>query len=140
MRNLKMIEQDPQLMRSAAAWSVLVFGLYMGGEGALLMGAPDVLLGVLGLPFAADAWPRVVGLSLVVLMAYYVFAFQREDRGFFRLSGIVRIAQFFFFVLLFAQGLIRPVLVGTAAIELLSGIITLALLRRLPRTPRQTRV
>lgn len=129
-------EHPPASAKSPAAWSVLVFGLYMAGEGALLMGAPDVLLGLLGLPHAVDAWPRVVGLALVVLATYYVFAFWRDDRGFFRLSGFVRVAQFFFFVALYGQGLVRPMLVGTAGVELLSGGVTLGLLRAAPRASK----
>ena len=114
---------------SGAAWSVLIFGLYMGAEGLLLMAAPDVLLGALRLPLAADVWPRVVGLSLVVLGTYYIFAFWREDCGFFRLSSFVRMVQFLFFVWLFARGLIVPVLVASAAVELFSGALTLWLLQ-----------
>jgi hypothetical protein len=115
--------------RDAAAWSVLAFGLYMGSQGLLLMFVPNLLLRLLGLAPAADAWPRTVGLALVVLATYYSFAFVRDDRGFFRLSSFVRMAQLTFFVGLFAAGLIQVVLVGTAAVEFAAGVVTWWLLR-----------
>jgi hypothetical protein len=96
--------------RNWAALSVLLFGLYMGGEGLILMFAPDFLLSLLALPLSQDAWPRTVGLALLVLGCYYVFAFSRNDRAFFRLSGFVRGAQLLFFVWLYAQGMILPIL------------------------------
>jgi hypothetical protein len=121
------------MKHTAAGWSVFIFGLYMASEGLLLMVAPNFLLGLLQVPLAVDAWPRVVGLALVVLGTYYTFAFSREDLGFFRLSGFVRLAQFLFFGWLFLTHQIQPILLGTSGLEALAGAVTLGLLTRKSR-------
>jgi hypothetical protein len=113
---------------SRAAWSVLIFGLYMIGEGALLMLVPRLLLSAVGAPIPADAWVRVVGWCLIVLGVYYVLLARLEQRIFFSVSAVVRLLQFGFFVALWAASLIKPVMLGFSAVELASGIWTLAVL------------
>jgi hypothetical protein len=115
---------------SRAAVSVFVFGLYMLGQGAVLMLAPQLLLGAIGVPVPSDAWVRVVGWCLIVLGAYYVLLARLEQRTFFSVSAIVRLLQFGFFLALWTARLIKPVLVGFSALELASGAWTLAVLDR----------
>jgi len=115
---------------SAAARSVLVFGLYMLGQGAVLVVAPNVLLGLVGVPPAQDAWVRVVGFALGVLGTYYVQAARHELTAFFRWTVPVRHVQFGFFCALVATGLASPMLLAFSAVELASGVWTALALRR----------
>lgn len=114
---------------SPAATSVFLFGLYMIGQGGVLMLAPGLLLGLIGVPIPTDAWVRVLGWCLVVLGIYYVQSARHGFRRFFIWSALVRLAQFGFFLALFGSGYIRPVLLGFSAVELLSGVWTLIALR-----------
>jgi hypothetical protein len=110
---------------SKAAFSVFIFGIYMLGEGTVLMLAPQLLLGAIGVPIPTDAWVRVVGWCLIVLGVYYLLLARLEQRTFFSVSAIVRLLQFGFFVALWLAHLIKPVLVGFSFIELASGVWTL---------------
>lgn len=114
---------------TGSARSVFIFGLYMLGEGALMMLKPDWLLTPFGLPVPTDAWIRVVGWCLAVLGTYYVHAARTERTDFFRISSFVRLAQFGFFGVLVATGLGQPVLLAFSAVEAASGVWTLVALR-----------
>ncbi|MCA2978114.1 MAG: hypothetical protein INH41_25420 [Myxococcaceae bacterium] len=116
-------------MTTGAARSVLVFGVYMLGQGAVLMLQPAWLLAPFGLPVPGDAWVRVVGWTLAVLGLYYVQAARAGRADFFRLSAFVRLAQFGFFGALVATGLGQPVLLAFSAVEAASGVWTLLALR-----------
>lgn len=109
---------------SRAAWSILLFGLYMAGQGLLLFFVPDLLLGVLGIDPALDGWVRVVGIALMVLSVYYVWAAQSMLVPFFVMTIPTRIAQFFAFLWLVANGHLSAIVIGTAAIEALAALWT----------------
>jgi hypothetical protein len=108
--------------------SVFVFGVYMIVQGAILVVAPVLLLGLFGLD-AESPWTRVVGWCLAVLGTYYVQAAREGRASFFRLSAGVRVAQFVFFGALVAARLFPPVLLLFSAVEAASGLATLLELR-----------
>lgn len=106
-----------------AATSVLVFGAYMMVQGAILMLAPSVLLGLFGLPLN-DAWPRVVGWALLALGFYYVQNARANFRPFFTWTVRVRTLQFMFFAVLVLTGLMPVAILLISGLELLSGVWT----------------
>ena len=112
------------------ALSVLVFGLYMLAQGAILLFFPDVLLSLFGLPLAQDVWPRAVGWALMVLGFYYLQNARANFRPFFEWTVWVRTAQFVVFVGLVLGGLGKPVLILTSGVEFLAGLWTWFELRR----------
>ncbi len=114
---------------SAAARSVLVFGLYMLGQGALLLLAPNLLLSLLGFAPANDVWPRAAGIAVMVLGLYYVAASRGEWTPFFRLTVVGRTFQLVAFVGLVVAGLGSPRLLGTAGLEFAAGVWTWLALR-----------
>ncbi len=120
--------------RPRAATSVLVFGLYMLGQGAALLVAPNVLLGLLGFAPALDVWARVTGIALMVLGLYYVAASRGEWTPFFRLTVVGRTFQFVAFGGLVLAGLAPLGLLATSGLELCSGVWTFLALRRDART------
>lgn len=116
--------------RGGAALSVFVFGLYMMGQGATLIIAPNFLLGLFKVPLTTEVWVRIVGWTLVVLGIYYVQSARHGFRPFFGWSAVIRVLQFGFFCVLVAAGIAPPVLLAFSAVELASGIWTLVALRR----------
>lgn len=67
-----------------AAATIKVFGAYALGAGALLMFAPSLLLGPLGLPTPQEPWVRVLGALAFVLGAYYWAMGQAGAQAFYR--------------------------------------------------------
>ncbi len=114
---------------TSAARSVFIFGLYMLGQGTLLMFVPVAFLTALTLPAPTDAWVRVVGWALCVLGAYYVQAARENRTSFFKLSARIRLLQFLFFIALVVASLMPPLALAVSAVELASGVWTLLTLR-----------
>lgn len=117
-------------MMDSPAFSVLVFGIYMFLQGALLLIAPNALLSVLQLPPTNEIWIRATGYALMALGFYYTQAARSNLQAFFRWTIPVRITQFFVFLAFVIFGLVGPVILLTAGIELLAGLWTWAALRR----------
>jgi hypothetical protein len=113
-----------------AAQSVLVFGAYMILQGATLMLAPNLLLGILGLPLETSVWPRAVGWALIALGYYYVRNALAGNHNFFGWTVQVRGAQFLVFIAFVVFSLASPVLLVTSGLEFLAGIWTWIELRR----------
>ena len=72
---------------SRSALSLRVFGFYLLGTGALLVFAPNLLLGLVRLPPTHEIWIRVLGVvvfivgsaALLVLASFGVGAATRGD-------------------------------------------------------------
>ena len=115
---------------SRVTQSVLIFGTYMIAQGATLMLAPNLLLGILGLPPETSVWPRVVGWALIALGYYYVRNTLAGNTDFFGWTVQVRGAQFLVFIAFVIFGLASPVLLATSGLEFLAGIWTWIELRQ----------
>jgi hypothetical protein len=109
---------------SYAAKTVFAFALYMAGQGAILMVAPNFLLGMFGIPEATEVWVRVVGLALIVFAYYYTRCAFSENTDFFKFSVHGRTIQFFLFVGLVVTKQALPIVLMFASVELASGIWT----------------
>jgi hypothetical protein len=114
---------------SPAALSVMVFGIYMAGQGALLLFVPNVLLGLVGLPLANEVWVRVVGWVLLVLAYYYTRSALLENKDFFRWSMQIRLLQFVCFGALVGLKMAAPMLLLFSTVEAASGVWTAMALR-----------
>ena len=114
---------------TAAAKSVLFFGLYLVIVGVGLLAAPNTLLGPLGFPAAEETWLRVVGILALVLAAYYVLAARADLTAFFRWTVSVRIAVFVAFLALAILGLAPRPLALLGAVDLAGALWTLFALR-----------
>ena len=114
---------------TAAARSVLAFGIYMLGQGAILMLVPALLLEPFAIPGADSPWVRVVGWALMALGAYYVLAARHEWRAMFRLTVAVRLGQLAFFAALCATTSAPWVLLAFSAVEAAAGVWTALALR-----------
>jgi hypothetical protein len=115
---------------SAVARSLVVFGWYLAGFGALLVLAPNPTLGLFGLPPTGEVWIRVVGV-LVLIIGYYNVRLGRAGLPLYaRLTVHARVAVFGFFVVFVLAGLVKPVVILVGVIDLAGAIWTAAALRR----------
>lgn len=67
---------------SKSALSVFVFGLYIAVLGIVLLVAPNILLGMFGLPNTTEVWIRIVGMLVLFLGFYYTQAARKEMTDF----------------------------------------------------------
>ena len=109
---------------SKAARSVLVFGVYLVATGALLMGAPGLLLSVLRLPPATDPWIHVLGVVVMALGMYYLSSARTEQAGFFRATVWVRAFVLLAFVGLVVAEIAPAVLIGFGLVDAAGAIWT----------------
>lgn len=113
-----------------AARSILVFGLYLGGLGAILLIAPNILLGLFGLPPANDVWIRVAGMLVLFLAVYYVQAARAGLTPFFHWTVYVRSSVIVFFTLFVLLRWASPMLILFGVVDLLGALWTGLALRR----------
>lgn len=98
------------------AKTVLAFGLYLLGLGALLVLAPNLLLSAFGIPATPEVWIRVVGMLVLELGVCYVAAARGNWQGFIQLTIPLRLSVIFFFAafVLLARAPSTLVLFGAA--------------------------
>jgi hypothetical protein len=77
---------------SAAAISILVYALYLLGQGIALLFVPNFVLPIVGLPEAMDVWVRVVGMTVTFFAINYFVAARYELRLFFVISVATRLS------------------------------------------------
>jgi hypothetical protein len=118
---------------SAVARSLVVFGWYLAGLGAVLVFAPNLLLWVVGMPPTEEVWIRVAGV-LVLVIAYFNVRNGREGlHPYAWLTVHARVAVLVFFVGFVLAGLAKPILILVGLIDLAGALWTAAALRRHPR-------
>jgi hypothetical protein len=117
-----------------AAVSVLVFAFYLLALGALLVVAPNVILGLFGLPAASEVWIRVVGVLTFNIGYYYAQAARHGLTQFFRFTVHARSAVVVFFAAFVAAGLVKPVLILFGLVDLAGAVWTW---RAIPRSSAQ---
>jgi hypothetical protein len=115
---------------AGAARSVLVFGVYMLVQGAVLVTVPNVLLEPLGLGHSDEVWPRAAGVALLVLGLYYVLAARTGLVPFFRFTVLGRALQLVVFTGLVVAGVASWRMLPTSVFEAASAVWTFVELRR----------
>src|SRR5512140_3180127 len=115
---------------SSVGRSLVVFGWYLVGFGALLVVAPNPALGLFGLPPTGEVWIRVVGV-LVLVIGYFDVRVGREGLPLFaRVTVHARVAVFCLFAAFVLAGLVKPILLLVGAVDLAGALWTAAALRR----------
>jgi len=114
---------------SRVARSLVVFGWYLVGFGALLILAPNRVFAVFGLPRTDEVWIRVAGV-LVLIIAYYNVRLGRADfLQYARLTVHARTAVLFFLITFVLTGLVKPVVILVGVIDFAGAVWTAAALR-----------
>ncbi len=109
---------------SRTAFTVKAFAVYLFILGVLLIGVPNVLLSIFGVPQTSEVWIRVVGVVVFNIGVFSWTAAKHEDKAFFRASVHTRffvLAAFAAFALL---GLASPMLVLFGSVDFVGAIWT----------------
>jgi hypothetical protein len=77
---------------SAAAKSIVGYGIWLVGQGLVLLLVPNIALRLFGLPEALDVWVRVTGMTVTFFGVYYFVAARHEWRPFFVTTLFTRLA------------------------------------------------
>lgn len=118
---------------SAAAVSILVYAIYLFGQGIALLFVPNVVLPIVGLPEAADVWVRITGMTVIFFAIYYVVAARYELRPFFVISVATRLSVPLVFAAFAAAELTSWNLLLLTPADLAFAAWTWLALRRSPR-------
>ena len=124
------MKPNPLADLSAPAKSVLVFGIYLLLLGALLVVAPNVVLGLFRIAPTTEVWIRVVGMLVLVLGAYYALAAIAEVRAFMRWTVPIRLCVLLFFAAFVVTGLAPSVLIAFGLVDVAGAAWTAWALRR----------
>jgi len=114
---------------SAAARSVNIFGIYLQILGVTLLAAPNMLLGVFGLPPTTEVWIRVVGMLCVLLGTYYRVSAGAESKPFFVASVMARSSVPVFFLVFVLAGWVQWPLVLLGVVDVAGALWTWTALR-----------
>jgi len=77
---------------SSAARSILVYSVYLLGQGVVLLAVPNVALRIFGLPETSEVWVRIVGMTVLFFSIYYAVAARYDFRPFFQASVATRLS------------------------------------------------
>jgi hypothetical protein len=114
---------------AGAAFTIPIFGIYLLGLGAVLLIAPNLVLGTFGMPPAGDVWIRVVGMLVGFLGFYYVRAAAGGLTAFFGWTVPVRLSVPVFFGAFVLAGLGPPALLLFGVVDALGALWTWRALR-----------
>ena len=109
---------------SRAAWSMIVFGIYLCGLAIALIVVPNVILSLFTLPATSEVYIRIVGVLLLVLALYYILSARKEMTDFFQWTVYARASIIFFFTAFVLLDLVKPVLILFGVVDLLAAVWT----------------
>jgi hypothetical protein len=115
---------------SASAFTVKFFGIYALLTGLNLMFAPNMLLGMFGIPETNEVWIRVVGVLAFNIGIYYWYAAKCEAKAFFEATVYARGFVFIAFATFAALGLVNKALILFGCVEVAGAIWTWLALRK----------
>lgn len=115
---------------SKSAFSVKFFGVYALLTGLNLIFAPNMLLGMFGIPATNEVWIRVVGALAFNIGIYYWFAAKCEAKAFFEATVYARAFLFIVFAAFVALGFVNKALILFGVVEVAGAIWTWLALRK----------
>jgi hypothetical protein len=118
---------------ASPAFTVRVFGIYLLGLGAILVVAPNALLGLFGLPPTREIWIHVAGMLTAFLGVYYVRAAAAGLSAFFGWTVPVRLSVVAVFAAFVALLSAPPTLLLFGLVDAAGAIWTWRALRAGPR-------
>jgi hypothetical protein len=98
---------------SRATLSIVVFGVYLGVLGIVLVVVPNSAIGLAGLPPTDEVWLRIAGFLAAAVGYYYLQAARNDVRLFYRWTVHARALV----PPLFAAFVLRPALLIFAAVD-----------------------
>ena len=113
---------------SAAALSILVFGIYLVVIGPGFMLIPNTILPLFKFPKTNEPWIRVLGAVVLILGFYYIIAAQNELSSFFWASVVGRFGILILFSSLVIFKKAKPMLILFGIIDAAGAVWTLLVL------------
>ena len=123
---------------SPAARSILVYSIYLFGQGLTLLIAPNIALRLFGLPETSEVWVRIVGMTVFFFAIYYVVAARNEFRPFFAVSVATRLSVVAFFLAFIAAGFAAWNILLFTPIDIAFAAWTWLALRGSPQVARES--
>ena len=114
---------------SAAAISILVFGIYLIVIGTGFLIIPNTVLPIFKLPKTTEPWIRVLGSVVLILGFYYIISAQNEFIPFFWATVVGRVGILIIFVSLVLTKKAPTILILFGVIDTIGGIWTLLALQ-----------
>jgi hypothetical protein len=115
---------------SKSAFSVKFFGIYALLTGLNLMFAPNMLLGMFGIPATNEVWIRVVGVLAFNIGVYYWYAAKCEAKAFFEATVYARGFVFIAFAAFVVLGFVNKALILFGVVEVIGAIWTWLALKK----------
>jgi hypothetical protein len=112
-----------------AARSVFIFGIYLLILGSMLIGAPNTLLSMFGLPPSDEVWIRVLGITVVAIGMMDMASGRGEQMIFIRATVRVRIFVFVALTIFAALKIAPPILIAFGLADVAGAIWTFLALR-----------
>lgn len=109
---------------SKSAFSARVFAIYLFILGPVLLVAPNILLGLFGLPATSEVWIRILGVLVVNIGIFTWVAAKHDDKHVLAASVWSRCLLFIVLAGLIALRVASPVLLLFGVIDLLAGLWT----------------
>ena len=110
---------------SPSAISLFVFGIYIAFVGAGFLFIPNKILPLFKYPKTNEPWIRIIGILVMILAFYYIFAAQNELTPFFWATVVGRFAVLISFVLLIVAKKAKPTLLIFGIIDSAGAIWTI---------------
>ena len=114
---------------SKSAKSVLIFGIYLGLIGLILLLVPNMLITPFGIEPASEVLIRISGILLMAIAIYYILAAKYEIIVIMKATAFIRFTIIFFFTALALIKLVSPNIIILSVIDFLGGIWTYFMLR-----------
>ena len=112
-----------------SAQTLFFFALYLFGLGAILLLAPNWLLGLFDIPATTDVWIRVIGMLTLFIGVYYVIAARANFLPILEASVRIRVAVPVFLGAFVAMGWAPPTLLLFGGVDLAGAVWTFLTLR-----------
>ena len=114
---------------SKAAQSVRYFGMYVMALGVTLIVAPNLVLGMFGMPPTAEVWIHVVGVLAFIIGLFNYVASASQYLPFLKATVASRCFVLAAFIAFAALGLAPPVLILFGLVDFAGAIWTWFALR-----------
>ena len=115
-----------------AARSVYAFGIYLLVLGGILIGSPNTLLQLLGLPATTEPWIHVVGVPVMAIGMLDVSGARAEQTAFLRATVWVRLFVLVAFVAFALFNIAPPILIVFGLVDGAGALWTYLALRKTP--------
>ena len=115
---------------SKSAKSVLIFGIYLGIIGLILLIIPNMLITPFGIDATSEVWIRLSGILLMAIAVYYYLGAKNELVVILKATAFIRITIILFFSVFAILKLVSPNIIIFSVVDLLGGIWTFLMLKK----------